>query len=36
MKRFLMIFALAGALTACNNSGDTPGENKDSIDSRAS
>ncbi|HWI94336.1 MAG TPA: hypothetical protein VNT20_23850 [Flavisolibacter sp.] len=36
MKRFLMIFALAGALTACNNSADTTGEKKDSIDSMAS
>jgi hypothetical protein len=36
MKRFLMIFALAGALAACNNSADTTGEKKDSIDSMAS
>jgi hypothetical protein len=36
MKRFLLVFALAGALTACNNSGDTTGEKKDSIDSMAS
>ena len=36
MKRFLMIFALAGSLPACNNSGDTTGEKKESIDSMAS
>ena len=36
MKRFLLILAFAGALTACNNSADTTGEKKDSIDSVAS
>jgi hypothetical protein len=35
-KRFLLIFALAGSLAACNNSADTTGEKKDSIDSMAS
>ena len=35
MKRFLIILAFAGALTACNNSADTTGEKKDSIDSLA-
>ena len=36
MKRLFVIFALAGALTACNNSADTTGEMKDSLDSVAS
>ena len=35
MKRLFVIFALAGALTACNNSADTTGEAKDSLDSLA-
>lgn len=36
MKRLFVILALAGSLAACNNSGDTTGEKKDSIDSMAS
>ena len=36
MKRLFVIVALAGALTACNNSAGTTDEKKDSIDSMAS
>jgi hypothetical protein len=36
MKRLFVILALAGSLAACNNSADTTGEKKDSIDSLAS
>jgi hypothetical protein len=36
MKRFLTIIALAGTLAACNNSADSTGEKKDSLDSLAS
>lgn len=36
MKRLLTILALAGALTACNNSADSTAEKKDSLDSVAS
>lgn len=36
MKRIFVIVALAGALTACNNSAGTTDEKKDSIDSMAS
>jgi len=35
MKRLFVILALAGSLAACNNSADTTGEKKDSIDSTA-
>jgi hypothetical protein len=35
MKRILVTFLLAGSLVACNNSGDTTGEKKDSLDSMA-
>lgn len=35
MKRLFVILALAVSFTACNNSGDTTGEKKDSIDSVA-
>lgn len=36
MKKLLIAFAVAGTLAACNNSADTTGEKKDSIDSMAS
>ena len=36
MKRLFLIFALAGTFAACNNSADTTGEKKDSLDSLAS
>lgn len=36
MKRILVIFALAGSLAACNNSANTTGDQKDSLDSIAS
>jgi hypothetical protein len=36
MKRILAMFLLAGSLAACNNSADTTGEKKDSLDSTAS
>ena len=36
MKRLLTILALAGTLTACNNSADSTAEKKDSLDSLAS
>lgn len=36
MKRILVMFALAGSLAACNNSANSTGEKKDSLDSLAS
>ena len=36
MKRLFVIFALAGSLAACNNSAESTGEKKDSLDSLAS
>lgn len=36
MKRIFLVFALAGTFVACNNSADTTGEKKDSLDSLAS
>jgi PBP1b-binding outer membrane lipoprotein LpoB len=36
MKRVFVILVLASSLAACNNSADTTGEKKDSIDSVAS
>jgi len=36
MKQLFVILALAGSLVACNNSADTTGEKKDSLDSIAS
>ncbi|MBD0331442.1 MAG: hypothetical protein ICV66_02195 [Chitinophagaceae bacterium] len=35
MKKLLVVFAIAGALTACNNSGTSTENKKDSIDSMA-
>lgn len=35
MKKLFIVLAVAGALTACNNSADTTAEKKDSIDSVA-
>jgi hypothetical protein len=35
MKRILAMFLLAGSLVACNNSGETTGDKKDSLDSMA-
>ena len=36
MKKLFLVFAIAGALTACNNAADSTAEAKDSIDSIAS
>ncbi len=36
MKKLFLVFAIAGALTACNNAADSTAEAKDSIDSVAS
>lgn len=36
MKRIFLVFALAGTFVACNNSANTTGEKKDSLDSLAS
>jgi hypothetical protein len=36
MKRILVILAVAGSLVACNNSANSTGEKKDSLDSLAS
>ena len=36
MKKFLVIFAIAGSLVACNNSADSTENAKDSVDSVAS
>jgi hypothetical protein len=36
MKKVFMVLAIAGAFAACNNSANTTGEKKDSIDSMAS
>jgi hypothetical protein len=36
MKKFFLVFAIAGALVACNNAADSTAEAKDSIDSIAS
>jgi hypothetical protein len=35
MKRLLIIFAVAGSLAACNNSANSTGDRKDSLDSMA-
>lgn len=35
MKRLFMILAIAGAMTACNNSADSTEQQKDSLDSLA-
>ena len=35
MKKLFMVFAVAGFLTACNNSADTVDNTKDSLDSVA-
>ena len=36
MKKLFIVLAVAGAVTACNNSADNTAEKKDSIDSIAS
>jgi hypothetical protein len=35
MKKLLIVLAIAGAFASCNNSAETTGERKDSIDSIA-
>jgi hypothetical protein len=35
MKKFLFLMMVAGSLVACNNSADTAGDTKDSLDSVA-
>lgn len=35
MKKILFVFAMAAAITACNNAADSTGEAKDSLDSVA-